>query len=150
MGASDPPAPAPLSPPWGAGEAPRATQARAPPAAVEFRNLYVGLRTPEWLEEGWCPPRQDAQSRDQVPGAARTGMTQGGAPRSLHTGRPQPSLRWPWFPPATRRRKRGLPPNTPPTGASGAVPGRQAHSWVVSPVGRQVPPFWQGEGLQGT
>lgn len=31
-----------------------------------------------------------------------------------------------------------------------AVPGRQAHSCVVSPVGRQVPPFWQGEGLQGT
>lgn len=30
------------------------------------------------------------------------------------------------------------------------LPGRQAHSWVVSPVGRQVPPFWQGEGLQGT
>lgn len=35
-------------------------------------------------------------------------------------------------------------------GRRAALPGRQVHSWVTSPVGRQVPPFWQGEGLQGT
>lgn len=43
-----------------------------------------------------------------------------------------------------------LPSSPPPARFRRAVPGRQAHSWVVSPVGRQVPPFWQGEGLQGT
>ena len=43
-----------------------------------------------------------------------------------------------------------LPGSPPPARFQCAVPGRQAPSWVVSPVGRQVPPFWQGEGLQGT